>query len=102
MLINPVWPSAYPAVNARRLFHVMPFRPSWADIVTETARMAVRALRGNYVRVDEVEAPNVISSICAKIAQVSHVLVEPTGFNSNVALELGIAHTLGRKVRMIC
>lgn len=102
MLIHPVWSPAYPSVDTRSLFHVMPFRPDWANDVHKIARKAVKASGGIYVRGDEVKDPNVISSIWANIAQASHVLVDLTGFNPNVALELGIAHTLGRKVCLVC
>ena len=40
--------------------------------------------------------PNVIRSIWEEINRATHVLVDLTGFNANVALELGIAHTIGR------
>jgi hypothetical protein len=48
-----------------------------------------------------VEEPNVIRSIWEEIARATHVVVDLTGFNANVALELGIAHTLGKKVLMV-
>jgi hypothetical protein len=46
-------------------------------------------------------APNVIRSIWEEIACATHVVVDLTGFNANVALELGIAHTLGRPCLLV-
>lgn len=100
MLLYPRWPPAYPGVQERRLFHVMPFRPAWAKPVSEAARAAMEG-KGRYIRGDEVKDPNVIRSIWEEIARASHVLVDLTGLNANVALELGIAHTLGREVQMV-
>ena len=39
---------------------------------------------------------NFIRSIWEEINQPNHDLVDVTGFNANVALELGITHTIGR------
>lgn len=101
-LIHPVWPPAYPSGQTARLFHVMPFRPDWANAASAAARTAVHACGGMYVRGDEAEDPDVIASIWTEIAVASHVLVDLTGFNPNVSLELGIAHTLGKRVCMVC
>jgi nucleoside 2-deoxyribosyltransferase len=101
MLIRPRWSPVYPDENSRRLFHVMPFRPKWADAVTAVTRAESKAAGIAYIRGDEVDEPNVIRSIWEEIARATHVLVDLTGFNSNVALELGIAHTLGKNVLMV-
>ncbi len=96
MLIYPVWSPVYPKANSSRVFHVMPFRPEWADDVALITRKTCKALDVEYVRGDEVEDPNVIRSIWKEIAQATHVVIDLTGFNANVALELGITHTIGR------
>jgi hypothetical protein len=101
MLVHPWWSPVYPEENEPRLFHVMPFRPEWADEVTETTRKTCKTARVAYKRGDELDEPNVIRSIWEEIAWATHVLVDLTGFNANVALELGIAHTLGKKVLMV-
>jgi hypothetical protein len=54
-----------------------------------------------YVRGDRVKDASVIRTIWEQICSASHVLVDLTGFNTNVALELGIAHTLGRPTLMV-
>jgi hypothetical protein len=96
MLMHPLWSPVYPKTDHPRLFHVMPFRPNWAEKVTASARHECENQGVEYVRGDEMEEPNVIRSIWEEIAQASHVLVDLTDFNANVALEMGIAHTLGR------
>jgi hypothetical protein len=79
----------------------MPFRPEWADVVANATREICEGNSVMYIRGDEVKEPNVIRSIWEEIARATHVLVDLTGFNANVALELGIAHTLGRNVLMV-
>jgi hypothetical protein len=101
MLIQPFWPPVYPSAKAWRLFHVMPFRPEWANKVTEIVRNTCENTGVAYIRGDEVDNPDVIRSIWEEIARASHVLVDLTGFNANVALELGIADTLGKNTRMV-
>ena len=100
-LIHPIWQPAYSSGAEQRVFHVMPFRPDWASEVSRQAEEAVQARGGRYVRGDVVTDPDVIKSIWKEIACATHVLVDLTDFNPNVALELGIAHTLGREVLML-
>jgi hypothetical protein len=100
MLIHPWWSPLYPAAGTPRLFHVMPFRP-WGDAVTAATRQACEAAGVKYVRGDEVAEPDVIRSIWEEMARATYILVDLTGFNANVALELGIAHTLGKKTQMM-
>jgi hypothetical protein len=54
-----------------------------------------------YIRGDQVLDPDVLRSIWDEICRATHVVVDLTGLNANVALELGIAHTLGRNVLLI-
>lgn len=100
-LIQPAWSPVYPQTDAACLFHVMPFRPTWAKDATQVTRRACKAKGVTYVRGDEVEDPNVIRSIWEQIARATHIVADLTGFNANVALELGIAHTLGRPTLIV-
>lgn len=101
MLIHPVWPPRYGEEDTARLFHVMPFRPHWANDAARSAEQACKAIGAEYVRGDRVPDPDVIRSIWDEINLATHVLVDLTGFNLNVALELGIAHTLGRPTLLV-
>ncbi len=79
----------------------MPFRPKWADAVAKQVKHACNNAGVQYIRGDEVKHPNVIRSIWEEINRASHVLADLTDFNANVALELGIAHALGRPTLMV-
>jgi hypothetical protein len=98
----PAWPPAYPDSAAKpRCFHVMPFRPGWSK---PTRDLAAELCDGNgwkYSRGDEAEAQRIIHGIWSEIGRASAVLVDITGHNPNVALELGLVHALGRPYRLI-
>lgn len=101
MLIHSTWPPVYPESGVRRLFHVMPYRPKWADAVYRRVEELCTEASVHYRRGDQAEDPNVIRSIWEEISRATHVLVDLTGFSANVALELGIAHTLGRRCLLV-
>jgi hypothetical protein len=101
MLIFPPWPPAYRVEDTPRLFHVTPFGPDWANDSSENVERACEAIGAEYVRGDRVTDPEVIRSIWKEIIVASHVVVDLTGFNLNVALELGISHTLGRPTLLV-
>ncbi len=101
-LIFPPWRPHYAfSQKQKKCFHVMPFSESWSDAVSERVGSACGSAGVNYVRGDRVTESNIIRSIWDEICGASHVLVDLTGFNANVALELGIAHTLGKRVLVV-
>jgi hypothetical protein len=99
-ILFPRWPGSYPDPRAPRCFTIMPFRgaPQRAYGVVEAAaqRAGVQPVRG-----DISEGQQIIESIWDEICRATHITVDMTGFNLNVCLELGIAHTLGRSTRII-
>jgi hypothetical protein len=99
--IHPAWPGIYPEPGARRCFHIMPFSLDWSDAVMAVAMAACEEASCDYVRGDAVRDARIIRSIWDEIGRASHLLVDLTGFNANVALELGIAHALGRETLIV-
>jgi len=97
LLIQPRWLPVYPEINDPCLFHIMPFGPDWASKVTSVIRKTCKAANVEYIRGDEVDDPNVISSIWKEIARATYVLVDLTGLNANVALELVLLILLARR-----
>jgi hypothetical protein len=102
-IIYPAWPGSYPQAHVRRLFHVTAFGPRWAEETMKIAEQACNAAkpRVKYLRGDQVLESDIIRSIWDNLCQASHVLVDLTGLNANVALELGITHTLGRRTLIV-
>jgi nucleoside 2-deoxyribosyltransferase len=97
-LLRPAWPAAYPDPGQRRCFHVMPFGPDWANEAREAARAACKERGLIYRRGDEAEEGRIIYAIWDDLCRASVVLVDLTGANLNVMIELGIAHAIGRPV----
>ncbi|UCF20191.1 MAG: DUF1232 domain-containing protein [Gemmatimonadota bacterium] len=94
--LYPAWPGTYPKGAGRRCFHVMPFSLDWSEQVMENTAAVCNELGVAYVRGDQVKDPRVIRSIWDEVCRASHVVADISDFNANVALELGLAHTLGR------
>jgi hypothetical protein len=99
-ILLPVWPGQYPDPASKRCFHVTAFGPTWAN---STRRLVEEACgpQIEYIRGDGVLAPDILRSIWDEICSATHIVVDLTGLNANVTLELGIAHTLGRNVLLI-
>ncbi len=97
-LLRPAWPAAYPDPEKKRCFHVMPFGPDWANEVRDVARMFCEERGIVYRRGDEAEEGRIIHAIWDDLCRASIVLVDLTGANLNVMIELGMAHAIGRPV----
>jgi hypothetical protein len=99
-ILLPAWPGQYPDTSNKRCFHVTAFGPTWAN---STRRLVGDACGSQieYIRGDGVLAPDILRSIWDEICRATHVVVDLTGLNANVVLELGMAHTLGRNVLLI-
>ena len=53
------------------------------------------------VRGDEALGQEIVASIWDETARASHVLVDLSGYNPNVCLELGMADAIGRDTLLI-
>ncbi|HEY1236503.1 MAG TPA: hypothetical protein VGH22_24215 [Candidatus Binatia bacterium] len=54
-----------------------------------------------YIRGDKVLEPDILRSVWDELCRATHVIVDLSGLNANVVLELGIAHALGRNVLLV-
>ena len=102
VILLPAWvPAARNSAARPQCFHVMPFSHPWSrsvrDLVAETC-----ARHGwNYTRGDESTAQRIIPGIWQEICRASAVIIDISGFNANVGLELGLVHALGRPYRIV-
>ncbi len=94
-LLHPVWPGSYPSALDRRCFHIMPFAREF-NSVRDRVREACKSAGVDYSRADEQSNPNVIRSIWDEVCRATHVVVDLTGVNPNVCLELALAQAIGR------
>lgn len=93
------WRRRYPTAEPR-LFHIMPFRAEWSDGVKTAARRAVEA-HAVYRRHDDVADPQILRSLWDELTRATHCLVDLTGLNPNVTLELGVADALGTPTLLV-
>ncbi len=98
----PAWPRAWPDPDAPPfLFHVTAFHGGWPDQVSVALRKALAGGPMTYLRHDDTNDPSLLASLWRCLCTASFVLVDLTGFNANAALECGVAHALGKPVRVI-
>jgi hypothetical protein len=100
LVVHPTWPPARP-IDRHRLFHVMPFREDWSNAVRDRARACWEGMGHLYRRHDDVDDPRIVRSLWDELCRATHILVDLTELNANVALELGIAHTLGTPTQVV-
>ncbi len=104
VLLHPRWPAHYPAAGGeRRCFVVMPFAHTLASTQTLYRELddAMTAKGVHVVRGDEALGQDIVASIWEETARASHLLVDLTGYNLNVCLELGMADAMGRDTLLI-
>lgn len=100
-LLLPAWPPSYPSSDEPRCFHVMPFSQSWSGAAREEVRATCEAAGVAYRRGDETKEVRIVHSIWEEICRATHIVVDLTGLNENVCLELALAHALGRKTLLV-
>jgi hypothetical protein len=98
--LYPAWPGGYPNPNQPTCFHIMPFSAAF-NPYRDCVRLANEAARVTYRRGDETGDPNVLASIWQEICRATFIVVDLTGMNVNVCIELGMAEALGRRVLLV-
>ncbi len=102
-LLQPRWPPRYADPHRPCCFVVMPFDPRLAATQAVYRYLDARLTKTGLevVRGDVAEGQDIIESIWEETARADQVIVDLTGFNLNVCLELGMADTLGRPTVLI-
>lgn len=102
MIVDPIFQNRETRVNPNDVFVIMPFTEHWSKDVWEQAiSVAVKEMGMNPVRADNLYGPNIMEDIWTGILQSSIVICDTTNRNPNVFYELGIAHTLGKKIILL-
>jgi len=102
MAVTPVFRRPSPPQQKIDVFALMPFNPKMAEVYANHIKPACEELGLTIQRADDIYAPRpfmdkVWDGICA--AQL--ILADCTEKNPNVFYEIGIAHTVGKKVVLI-
>jgi hypothetical protein len=99
-LLTPVWPT--PAEHPQpTLFHVTPFSLDWSSAARKAVRRACADCGIRHADGATAKESRILRRIWDGIATARWVLVDVTGLNPNVFIELGMAHALGRDTLIV-
>lgn len=102
MIINPMFQNRDTRVDNKSVFVIMPFEEAWSDVIwSDVLTPAIKEIGMNPIRADDLFGPNIMEDVWKGILQAAILICDITGRNPNVFYELGIAHTLGKKVILL-
>lgn len=101
LVVDPVFSSRETRITPNQAFLIMPFQEEWSDDVSTIVREVLASLDIRVIRADEMHGENVMEDVWTAILSSQFVIADVTGRNPNVYYELGIAHTLGKKVILL-
>ncbi len=101
MLVDPVFSGRGFPIQEDLVFVLMPFGSAWSARVWKRIQEVCRKLGLQVKRADELVGPVIMEDIWQGICQARVILADLTGRNPNVFYELGLAHTLGKRVVLL-
>ena len=102
MIVNPIFQNRDTRVDNSSVFTIMPFTESWSnDVWEQVIKPAVQEMGMVPVRADDLYGQNIMEDVWQSILKAAIIICDTTGRNPNVFYELGIAHTLGKKVLLL-
>ncbi|MCW7483222.1 hypothetical protein [Leptospira kanakyensis] len=100
-VVNPIFKNRNFNSNKNYAFVLMPFTEIWSDLVWEKIKSQVSLLNFKCERADDLSGHNVLEDIWTGINEAELIIADLTNKNPNVFYEIGIAHTLGKRVILI-
>jgi len=98
--VSPIWEK--PANLAFDVFVLMPFAEDYKPVYSDHIKPVCTKLNLNCSRADDIFSPSVIiHDVWSMIHSAKVIICDCSGRNPNVFYELGIAHTLGKKVILL-
>lgn len=102
MIVNPIFQNRDTRVNSDTVFVIMPFTQEWSkDVWEQVIRPSVQEIGMTPIRADDLYGQNIMEDVWQSILKAAIIICDTTGRNPNVFYELGIAHTLGKKVLLL-
>jgi hypothetical protein len=101
MIVDPIFQHKDTRVDEKKAFLIMPFTESWSWAVEQSIRNIINTRNIEVVRADDMSGHNIMEDIWKGILSSRYIICDTTGRNPNVYYELGICHTLGKKVLLI-
>lgn len=102
MIVKPVFGNIDYSIIPNSIFLIMPFKEKWSNDTLDVIQDIANTTKCKLVRGDNLFEPSVIiDDIWREINKAEIVIADITIHNANVFYELGIAHTLGKRVILI-
>jgi len=102
MVITPVFQPLDYAFDPTTAFVLMPFGEKWSADVFHVIKRACEEASLRALRADDIFAPEIIINNIWRLINTAGIIVaDITVHNANVFYELGIAHTLGKRVVLL-
>jgi hypothetical protein len=102
MVVTPAFPSIEYEIDPALVFVLMPFTEKWSDDVYLMIRQASENLPLRIQRADDIFAPgNIVNDIWKMINRAGLIIADISVHNANIFYELGLSHTIGKKVVLI-
>lgn len=99
--INPIFITRSFKNRPKSCFVLMPFTQKWSDRVFQHIKEILAGLNYQAYRADDLYGYDVLEDIWTAINESEIIIADTTAKNPNVFYEIGIAHTLGKKVILL-
>lgn len=101
IIVNPVFNGRNFSMKDKHCFILMPFTESWSDRVWKQIGLILEQEGFTFSRADSLYGHNILEDIWIAINESPLIIADITSRNPNVFYEIGIAHTLGKKVILL-
>ena len=99
--IDPIFTGRTFKYRKNTCFLLMPFTQVWSERVHKQISKVMKKLGYSTLRADDLYGHDVLEDIWRAVNESEVVIADTTGKNPNVFYEIGIAHTLGKRVVLI-
>lgn len=94
--------SLNPKLDKRKIFIAMPFNSDYHDSYEYGIKLALESLAYEHYRADmEISNKDIMCKICCEIQTCEMAIVNISGHNPNVMLELGLIYGLGKSAIIV-
>lgn len=101
MLTDPIFASRIFRPRENTCFMLMPFTEDWSERVWRHVRTIVEETGLECSRADNLFGPSILEDIWRAINESTLIIADTTSRNPNVFHEIGVAHTLGKRVILL-
>jgi hypothetical protein len=99
--VNPIFNKRDFQYKEDQCFVLMPFTEAWSERLIKQIKTTVINNNFSCKRADDLFGSNILEDIWTAINESAFIIADITNKNPNVFYEIGIAHTLGKKVILL-